>query len=85
VAHVRHRVEKARLLHSVAVDTREWAELNAVLVGSEQQAAPRVRAMIERASNPDAVVEKTHTLRMLWRRGTYWLELGRKGFLEVHS
>ena len=58
-----------RLRHSVAADPRERAEMNALLVATDQKDAPRVRAMIEGAANPDAVVDKAHAPLMPPRRG----------------
>jgi ankyrin repeat protein len=61
-----------RLRHSVAVDPRERAEMNALLVATDQKDAPRVRAMIEGAANPDAVVDKAHVPQMPRRGGRDW-------------
>jgi ankyrin repeat protein len=63
-----------RLRHSVAADPRERAEMNALLVATDQKDAPRVRAMIEGAANPDAVVDKAHLPRMPRRGGRDWAE-----------
>jgi hypothetical protein len=64
-----------RLRHSVAVNPRERAEMNALLVAVDQKDAARVRAMIEGAANPDAVVDKAHTPRMPRRGGRDWAKL----------
>ena len=63
-----------RLRHSVAADPRERAEMNALLVATDQKDAPRVRAMIEGAANPDAVVDKAHGPRVPRRDGGDWAE-----------
>ena len=65
-----------RLRHSVAADPRERAEMNALLVAMDQEDAPRARAMIEGAANPDAVVDKAHAPRMPMRGGRDWAEWG---------
>ena len=64
-----------RVRHSVAADPRERAEMNALLVATDQQDAQRVRAMIEGAANPDAVVDKAHTPRTPRRDGGDWAAL----------
>ena len=61
-----------RLRHSVAADPRERAEMNALLLATDQKDAPRVRAMIEGAANPDAVVDKAHVPQMPMRGGGDW-------------
>ena len=61
-----------RLRHSAAVDPRERAEMNALLVATDQKDAALVRAMIEGAANPDAVVDKAHGPRMPRRDGGDW-------------
>ena len=63
-----HSSMERRVRHSVAVDPQERAGMNALLVATDQKNAPRVRAMIEGAANPDAVVNKAH-LPLTPRRG----------------
>ena len=46
--------------------------MNALLVATDQKDAPRVRAMIEGAANPDAVVDKAHVPQMPMRGGGDW-------------
>ena len=58
-----------RLRHSVAVDPRERAEMNALLMATDKQDAARVRAMIEGAANPDAVVDEARKPRTPRRLG----------------
>ena len=48
-----------RLRHSAAADPRERAEMNALLVATDQEDAPRVRAMIEGAANQEEEEEIT--------------------------
>ena len=50
-----------RLRHSVAVDSRERAEMNALLVATDLKDTARVRAMIESAANLDATIAKDKT------------------------
>ena len=63
-----------QLRHSVAVNPRERAEMNALLEATDQKDAPRVRAMIEGAANPDAVVDNAYPPRTPKRSGRDWDE-----------
>ena len=71
-----------RLRHSVAVDPRERSEMNALLLATDQKDASLVRAMIEGAANPDAVVDKVHApLTPPRRGGGDWAKLDGKSAL----
>ena len=60
------------LRRSVAVDSRERAEMNALLEATDQGNACLVRAKIEGGANPDAVVDKAHPPRAPMRDGADW-------------
>jgi hypothetical protein len=58
--------------------------MNALLVATDQKDAPRVRAMIEAAANPDAVVDKAHApLTPPMRGGGDWAVLDGKSALFI--
>ena len=48
------------LRNSVAADSRERAEMNALLEATDQGNTRLVRTMTEGGANPDAVVDKAH-------------------------
>ena len=65
------------LRHSVAADSRERAEMNAMLEATGQKNARLVRAKIEGGANPDAVVDKAHPPRAPQRDAMWMVETGR--------
>ena len=72
-----------RLRHKKAAYPRERAEMNALLVATDQEDTPCVRAMIEGTANPDAVVDKAHVPRVPRRDGRDWAEWDRWSALVI--